>query len=278
MGRTSGCRPWLTAACLTLLQLSLGAAQAGNLSASTNLTAAGYASSSSSSGVSSAGNSTRVPKFSGHSRLQAQKHMQHLGSELWAEVPDRQLIIAQHREDLSWLDQVSYIPHIVYQADNSSAMRSTVKNMREAAVYLQARPNCLALLEHLSCRCPRCPLTRNCCAVHRGALRSAAQLDGLRACTSVFRAHAGQGACATGVPEARARSGCLQCFLLLAAPVGREDARSSMSVACRSCSGAATSMPICGTRISHCPSGGSGQATGYILASHRHAAPSCRAL
>ena len=87
-----------------------------------------------------AGNTTRVPKFSGHSRLQAQKHMQHLGNDLFVEVPERQLVVAQHREDLAWLEQVSYIPHVVYQADNTTAARGTVKNMREAAVYLQVRP------------------------------------------------------------------------------------------------------------------------------------------
>lgn len=129
-----------------LLLLQLVAAAAGDAASALE------AASSSTAGADAAGSppppqenttSSRIPKFSGHSRLQAQKHMQHLAGDMFVDVPERQLIVAQHREDISWLNQVAHIPHIVYQADNSSALRSTLKNMREAAVYLQV---CACLL------------------------------------------------------------------------------------------------------------------------------------
>ncbi|KAK9811078.1 hypothetical protein WJX73_000416 [Symbiochloris irregularis] len=50
---------------------------------------------------------------------------------------ERLLIVAHYREDLAWLDDVSYLPSIIYQADNETASNRVIRNMGETAAYLQ---------------------------------------------------------------------------------------------------------------------------------------------
>lgn len=74
--------------------------------------------------------------YSGISRLKANAHLQRLGGTTPNPL-ERMLVVAQYREDLSWLSQVNYLPSIIYQADNASAHNRVIRNMGETAVYLQ---------------------------------------------------------------------------------------------------------------------------------------------
>lgn len=68
--------------------------------------------------------------------MKAHSHLQRLGGGTPNPL-ERMLVVAQYREDISWLKHVSYLPSIIYQADNASASNRVVRNMGETAVYLQ---------------------------------------------------------------------------------------------------------------------------------------------
>ena len=72
----------------------------------------------------------------GGSRLKTNSHLQRLGGGTPNPL-ERMLIVAHYRENLSWLQHVSYLPSIIYQADNASASHKVVRNMGETAAYLQ---------------------------------------------------------------------------------------------------------------------------------------------
>ena len=91
-----------------------------------------------STGADAIANST-APKLNSSSRAQTQTNMQQLDGGETPNQYEKHLVVAQHRENLTWLDQVPLLTHVVYQSDNSSAPRTTVRNMGEAAAYLQVR-------------------------------------------------------------------------------------------------------------------------------------------
>ena len=78
-----------------------------------------------------------APKLDSSSRAQPQQQLQRLEDGQTPNQYEKHLVVAQHRENLTWLDQVPHLTHVVYQSDNSSAPRTTVRNMGEAAAYLQ---------------------------------------------------------------------------------------------------------------------------------------------
>ena len=80
-----------------------------------------------------------APKLQSSSRAQTEKHLQHADGGETPNEYEKHLVVAQHREDISWLDQVTHMKGVVYQNNNSSAPRTTVRNMGEAVAYLQVR-------------------------------------------------------------------------------------------------------------------------------------------